>query len=714
MLVFKQYKIVYIVSYMSTVITSSNISNCHDLKSRLKRKSEDNSSEVCQTKRFSFSTTNFVENLPVKPSVSKKENNHIVEEHIKVKTMSVVSPLGTVIHKGINTDDEEDKNEVRIITEFAPKMIRNEKSLMPSNFHFYRDIPNHLKDEERGLLNSQLEAIDRKFQAISNFEQNLVRQRPYVISVYSYSNPMFLYFFLHFPLSIFTLDSIRMRFGSGLLNFLSIDQVIRVLIALLNKDLKLTKAERQELVEMIFGHIDFSLKMRFNNNQIVSIVTALLSSDVPHCFEQVFLTWKMWKVFTTEEQEKMLEDVIGDNNQVDEMKYKKETLVMLYLFILNRDEVNSSKCEVFKECIIEVYGITYIFNDYEFLTPSRYIKRNLLISDRLDTSLLDLPRVLRNLDDFNLTKFKELTRLCICTVNGRLRSTYYGKRYKIHIFYALTKFTREITENNNEGFAGVYDKVYFKPMYIGSVFRKWIRVSKSDTFSVNQRDVNEFRNAYCAMRQILQSEEYNFVDFFRLFYTMDTRVPSDKLFALVLFSLTRESILRDADKSPVWTDHMKNRNVKNHRFAYIENIYMYNANPGSKLLKSYSPCSYVRKITDIFLSLINTNEGLYREHCLYQQLLFYPKFDICNNSMMKSYILGLSKAGQLDNKERRMQIARDLIFNKFYCKLAMKLPSKLIKAEGTLKEFRKSLEEECECYKNATDIENERKLFKTY
>ncbi|KAI5175110.1 hypothetical protein PAEPH01_2119 [Pancytospora epiphaga] len=237
---------------------------------------------------------------------------------------------------------------------------------------------------------------------------------------------------------------------------------------------------------MIFGHIDFSLEMNFNTKQIVSIVTTLLRSGVPNCFEQVFLTWKMWKVFTTKEQEKMLEGVISDTNQVDKirLKYEKEILVMLYLFVLNKDTVNSSKCGVLMKSIIKIYGRTNILNDDEKLTPLKYIERNLLSADTLDTSLLDLPGVLKKLNTTNLISFKSLVRQCIGATEGKLTSTYFGKRYKIHIYYTFTKFTQENAQSNNEGFIDVCDNVYFELEYIGRIFNKWkIALKKKVVFS---------------------------------------------------------------------------------------------------------------------------------------------------------------------------------------------------------------------------------------
>ncbi|KAI5179279.1 hypothetical protein PAEPH01_2610, partial [Pancytospora epiphaga] len=122
--------------------------------------------------------------------------------------------------------------------------------------------------------------------------------------------------------------------------------------------------------------------------------------------------------------------------------------------------------------------------------------------------------------------------------------------------------------------------------------------------------------------------------------------------------------------------------------------------------------NYIIKITDTLFDLISANKMLYRERYLYQQVLFHPKFKLFKNSSMKPYIFGLDDVRQLDNKDKRMQIARNLIFNKFYYKLTIKLKFMLLKYKGNLGEFRKCLEKESNRYKNETDLENERVALK--
>ncbi|KAI5170048.1 hypothetical protein PAEPH01_1206, partial [Pancytospora epiphaga] len=370
---------------------------------------------------------------------------------------------------------------------------------------------------------------------------------------------------------------------------------------------------------------------------------------------------------------------------------------------------------VLMKSIIKIYGGTNIFNDGEKLTPIEYIERNLLSADTFDTSLLELPSMLKKISDFTLTEFKNLVRQRTSIKKGYQGFIYFGKRYKIHIHYALTKFTQENLQSNNEGFIDVCDKAYFKPENIRLVFIRLTKPPKNRIVLDYEHNVNEFRNVYGAIRQIVQSNGYNSVAFLRLFYTMNTDSSYDKTFALILFSLTKKDILRDVSKTPEWTKHMEDMIIKPSKYVYIEDVFMYNADSRFKLPKTYCSYRYVKcitNITNIFHKLINVNKTLYRECYLYQQLLFHPEFEIFNTSMMRLYISGLNDAGQFDNKEKRIQIARDLIFNEYYYKSVVELKSLLKEAKGNLREFRISLVEEDERYENEADMEKERDVFK--
>ncbi|KAI5169663.1 hypothetical protein PAEPH01_0898 [Pancytospora epiphaga] len=694
---FGRYKITCVVLSMRMHLASSDVPN----HSNLKRKLEENSFEMCKTKRYGLDIAVL---------------NRYLEKYV----------FEDKINEGY-ADNKEDKGEKQV-----PEKVNDKKNLIVNNPQICIKIP---KIPENELLNGQVEllskegpsGISNKVKMLPDFKKkskkdplvttterneikdnydSLMQQKLNDTKVYSYSNSMFLNNFLKFPSPIFTADSIRVRFGSGFLNFLSTDQLIRVLATLLSRDLELTSAERTELVETIFGHVDFSLEMKFNNDQIISIVTALLRSDVPYCFEQVFLTWKMWKVFTIEEQEQMLKGVI---KQMYRMKYARETLVMLYLFVLNRDATNSSKCEIFKECIVKIYGKSCILNHNDAFNPFKYIKCNFLAANTFDNSLLDLPNVLKNLSDSMSIKFKNYIKQDLCYKRGYSYSLYFGSRYKIHIYYALTKFTRNNSLNNDEGAIDIYDEVYFYPEHIRYVLNKWSITSKKNYLSVDELEINEFRNAYGAMRQIVQSEKYNSTVFLRLFFMINTTDTYNRMFTFLLFSLTKENILRDVKKTPEWTEHEKSKCEKKHGFIYIENIFLCNSYQHVPSLKGCLPIVYHKRITSIMHKLITVEKRMYREHYSYKYLLFHPKFEIFNNYLMAEYIEGLNEIGQLDSKEKRLQIVRDLLFSRYYYESAEKL--ELGEAEGTLKEFEICLKEEREHYKNKIDIEKEREIF---
>ncbi|KAI5170314.1 hypothetical protein PAEPH01_1329, partial [Pancytospora epiphaga] len=370
--------------------------------------------------------------------------------------------------------------------------------------------------------------------------------------------------------------------------------------------------------------------------------------------------------------------------------------------------VNSNIRKVFERHIIKIYEKTYVFDNNEILSYLMYIEKNLSISDTLDTSLLKLPYMLKKINSTDLIYFKKAIRQNMRVMRGYIYSTYHGKRYKIHILYALTKFTPENAKDNNEGGVNIFDNMYFEPEYIKYVFNKWSRMLIKDSSLVKEWDTNEFKCAYGAMRQIIQSDGYDFVAFLRLFYTMNTSNSKDRMFALILFSLAKEDILRNVSKTPMWAERIKDKNTCLQKFKYIEIIFMYNVDLSLILLESYLPNIYLKRIADAVNNLINMTEGMHRERYLYQQLLFHPKFNFFNNSMMVLYIMGLDNIGQLNNKEKRLQIARDLIFNKFYYESIIKLRSELMKIKGNISEFGTSLIEEYKRYKNETDIENER------
>ncbi|KAI5170039.1 hypothetical protein PAEPH01_1197 [Pancytospora epiphaga] len=228
-----------------------------------------------------------------------------------------------------------------------------------------------------------------------------------------------------------------MRFSGQFLSFLSSDQVIRVLIVLLENKLELASEDQKEFIEMIFGHIDYSLKLVITKDQVVMLVEAMMRSNVSECFEQVFLTWKMWYSFTVNEQELMLKNA--------KREYKREILVMLYLFVVNRDEDNSHQCEIFKNDIKKQYKETGTSNKGYLLADivmevgnwQNGILRTII--DIFGTCLLDLPLVFKDLNKYDVGAFWNFFKKNFFYTHHSIKSEVL--MYKSHVCYALTKFT---------------------------------------------------------------------------------------------------------------------------------------------------------------------------------------------------------------------------------------------------------------------------------
>ncbi|KAI5181913.1 hypothetical protein PAEPH01_2840, partial [Pancytospora epiphaga] len=175
------YRVFCIALYINAVITSYNIPNCSNWENRLKRKSENCSSEVHQVKYFAFGTTNLVENLPVTMFTSTKEHNdtfydQVVEEYIDFEITPKSTQWETNTCQSINITSEEDKNKDRIIEELVAEMLRDENNFISTNFHFCNDIPMYLENRKMGLLNSQTETIGENPSLGPNSEQSLIQQ----------------------------------------------------------------------------------------------------------------------------------------------------------------------------------------------------------------------------------------------------------------------------------------------------------------------------------------------------------------------------------------------------------------------------------------------------------------------------------------------------------------------------------------------------------
>ncbi|KAI5174810.1 hypothetical protein PAEPH01_2100, partial [Pancytospora epiphaga] len=526
-------------------------------------------------------------------------------------------------------------------------------------------------------------------------------------SPYEYSNSTFIDKLLHSPSPFIMSDAIRMRFSGLFLSFLSSEQVIRLLLVLLENKLGLSKKDQKEFIETIFGHIDYSLELVIAKAQVIMLIEAIMRSRVPNYFEQVFLTWKMWYSFTVEDQEKML--------KYFKKEHKREILVMLYLFVINRDEANSQQCEIFKNNIknqykeIGVFKDGYTLKDVVIKMDNRNVEVLHIILNTFDTCLLDLPEVFKSMDENTVIAFRDFFNFYFFSWRRSDEPQFF--RYKSHVCYALTKFTREFKQANDVGKSNV-SRLYFEPVYIKYEFKNWIRILKknnnvSTTTSVDEREKG-FVNAFAVFRQITQSDKYNFDLFFKLFNRVDVTRKHNKPYLTLLFSLTNENILKELGETPEWIEYIKKKSVSLYSHRYIENFSINNANSKTTAYLKYIAMLYVTKMHEDLVNLIAKGGIImHREYYFYRRLLFHPQFRIFNGMSMIGYIEGLNKIGLLNNREQRDQIARDLVFSEYYHKATKEILECSPKKGFWLLEFKKSIEKELEIHKNKEDIEKE-------
>ncbi|KAI5177599.1 hypothetical protein PAEPH01_2489, partial [Pancytospora epiphaga] len=398
---------------------------------------------------------------------------------------------------------ESDAPVEQLVTEIKQTEQKLSLGMQPSTDEYSRRIEKVIRELEVAELSTSLENSEEmgtlepteKYDDTSEQTHNLIVSQPTEDSSYKYSNSTFLNKLLRFPSPFITADSIRMRFSGQFLSFLSSEQVIRVLIVLLENELELSNEDQKELIEMMFGHIDYSLELVITKEQVVMLVEAMMRSSVPDYFEQVFLTWKMWYSFTIEEQELMLKGV--------KREYKKEILVMLYLFVVNRDEDNSRQCEIFKNNIKDQYKETrvlkerYSLNDVVIKLRKWENRVLCTILNTFDICLLDIPVVFGSLDKYAITSFRNFFRKYSfgwCQGNERRIL-----RYKSHVCYAFTKFTSELEQANDleeSGDVETNSRLYFDPVYVKCEFVNWIRMLKKDDSLANTISVEDYKKEF--------------------------------------------------------------------------------------------------------------------------------------------------------------------------------------------------------------------------
>ncbi|KAI5176499.1 hypothetical protein PAEPH01_2316, partial [Pancytospora epiphaga] len=543
-------------------------------------------------------------------------------------------------------------------------------------------------DEMIAIMSNYENGIEQLFAMVDKFALNYIISILYdklnMLPPHTLTNGTFLLVLLSSSRPNLTADSIRTRFKMGFLNLLTKNQILRVLSALLRNELTLQKDKRIELVEMVFGHIDFSTEMEFSVDQVTQLIIAILNSEVPECFEQVFLTWKMWGIFGIEQQEAIFNSYYL--NLEKGRIYYRETLVMLYLFILNRDRPNAEICKNFHSDIKAKYGEDQVYNENftlrdVILHPYLHIPNMCHIVNTFDNCLLDLPEVLKKTNTRNLKNFTKME------FNMRHKETIFnGQRYKIHFCYVLTKFNQDYFNGENSDI-GLLDDLYFDIKTVRIYFkalvyrrdRKYMESFEERTsrLILESKDRIEIKNTFGALRQIVQDKRYNHNVFIELFKMINIQTSRERVYTTFLFLLTNEKLLRDVERSSFWITHRENLKSslpkKVHTFKYIEDVFMYNASEESEHRQTIS-CSahiFLRRIDDFLNNLISEVNGNYRERNLAMRLFFHPKFKIFKEFYSHDYIYGLTSMSLLDIKEDRVQLARDFILNDYYYESAI-------------------------------------------
>ncbi|KAI5169750.1 hypothetical protein PAEPH01_0967 [Pancytospora epiphaga] len=151
--------------------------------------------------------------------------------------------------------------------------------------------------------------------------------------------------------------------------------------------------------------------------------------------------------------------------------------------------------------------------------------------------------------------------------------------------------------------------------------------------------------------------------------------PRERVYAALLFLLTKENILRDVSKTPFWARHNKDvgeiLSGRRHYFRYIEEFFMSNvgAETKSNEFKIRSTYTYLKKIHACLSVIIEKTDGICRERYLCQRFFFHPRFKKFNENSMYSYVSGLQAICMLSTEEDYTQFARDIILNDYYYEL---------------------------------------------
>ncbi|KAI5170057.1 hypothetical protein PAEPH01_1215, partial [Pancytospora epiphaga] len=621
-MIFKRWRLIYVAASVKMLVATWNASGPHN---------ENNleANDVEHYAQYNFAASEY---QGLQSYGNEMGSHDTYNESMTWGFYNTEILTGSRLEERIGQEKVENPSVEQLVAEFKQIEQNMSSGVQLSVDEYGKRIEEVIKEQETielGTLVNELEEMPiqkliKKYESYNMPEQShsLAISQSAEGSPYDYTNSTFLNKLLHSPSLFITADSIRMRFSGQFLSFLSSDQIIRVLIVLLENKLELAKEDQKEFIEMIFGHIDYSLELVITKDQVVVLVEAMMRSNVPDYFEQVFLTWKMWYSFTENDQETMLKDT--------KKEHKREILVMLYLFVMNKDEDNSQQCEIFKNNIKDQYKETGILKE-GYLAKDVVIERNgwvftllCIILDTFDTCLLDIPEVFKGLDRDTVISFCNFFReqFFSCDKNPKVQFL----RYKSHVCYAFTKFTPEFEQTNNLGKSKnikTNSRLYFNPENVKFEFANWIKILKNNNNVNNAISADEHEkeivNAFAMFRQIMQSNEYNFNMFLKMYNKIGFTKAPNRPYFILLFSLTNRNILRDLSK------HIQTTPNFIRRYQFIEDIFIKTASSNLKLHLKHSATVCVIKIHEALLKLnAKGSITMHREHYFYQRFLFHP------------------------------------------------------------------------------------------
>ncbi|KAI5169440.1 hypothetical protein PAEPH01_0715 [Pancytospora epiphaga] len=198
-----------------------------------------------------------------------------------------------------------------------------------------------------------------------------------------------------------TPEYLEAKITPDFLKLLDIDDIIAIIESILEPELGLPRKDTNNIMRRIFKFIDNKPDLVITSERASKIIIGILTSKTPECFEQVYLTFKMWDVITHKQQNNLI-NVIGSGVY----EIPRETFIMLYLFI-SRPTDNIISPKELKEWFIMSYMHQY---PSDLLYDSKTLENVLIYPDQMmielteiannfDGSLIYLPEILKKLKD---------------------------------------------------------------------------------------------------------------------------------------------------------------------------------------------------------------------------------------------------------------------------------------------------------------------------